>query len=511
MGTKNFYDAVLIGIGLPTLLAGGLLSKRGFRVLVVGQGQPLPSYEVDGVRLSRTPFTLTGADSPAISRVFSELALKPLVRRRVRPLSPAFQAVLPRHRLDFSADLETVTRDVEREFPAVRRAVDDFVRATQRSWESINRLVDRDLMWPPTGFFERREHARAALHSPFGKDDEARERPLSELADEHPFRVIVSSALTFEDGSVLGEGNAQRKLRLFAGALRGAELSEGGYQGLFDLLLESIRTHNGEVRLNDRIDRIGIKRGAVDHVRLSPSDEEVGCHFVLSGLPVSRMGRLLSDRTALDAMLDELGQPKPAFFRYTLNAVLEREALLEGMARNVLLIADPKNTRPEHTMRLELEPLEDGKRAVLSAELLLRPQAGDVQAEQLAGMRERALTSLDRLSPFFRRHLLWVDSPHDGRGVYDVRADEYLDAPDAFRRGPDTMPVLYTYARTSLHGSCALPVRTPVKRLLLCNEQVVPGLALEGTFLTAWSAARAVTRSLNRDWMNRGRWTKVEL
>jgi hypothetical protein len=478
MGTKNFYDAVLIGIGLPTLLAGGLLSKRGFRVLVVGQGQPLPSYEVDGVRLSRTPFTLTGADSPAISRVFSELALKPLVRRRVRPLSPAFQAVLPRHRLDFSADLETVTRD---------------------------------LMWPPTGFFERREHARAALHSPFGKDDEARERPLSELADEHPFRVIVSSALTFEDGSVLGEGNAQRKLRLFAGALRGAELSEGGYQGLFDLLLESIRTHNGEVRLNDRIDRIGIKRGAVDHVRLSPSDEEVGCHFVLSGLPVSRMGRLLSDRTALDAMLDELGQPKPAFFRYTLNAVLEREALLEGMARNVLLIADPKNTRPEHTMRLELEPLEDGKRAVLSAELLLRPQAGDVQAEQLAGMRERALTSLDRLSPFFRRHLLWVDSPHDGRGVYDVRADEYLDAPDAFRRGPDTMPVLYTYARTSLHGSCALPVRTPVKRLLLCNEQVVPGLALEGTFLTAWSAARAVTRSLNRDWMNRGRWTKVEL
>jgi hypothetical protein len=510
MGAQNFYDAVLIGIGLPTLLAGGLLAKRGFRVLLVGQGQPLPSYDIDGVRLPRAPFTLNGHDSPAISRVFSELALKPLVRRRIRPLTPAFQAVLPRHRLDLSSDLDSVTRDVEREFPAVRRAVDDFMRATQRSWESINRLVERDLMWPPTGFFERREHARAALHHPFGKDEEG-QRPLSELADEHPFRLLVSRALAFDDESALAEGNAQRTLRLFAATLRGAELLEGGYQGLFDLLLDSIRTHNGDVRLHDRIDRIGMKRGAIDHVRLSPSDEEVGCHFVLSGLPVARIGRLLSDRTALDEMLDELGQPKPSYLRYTLNAVLEREALLEGMTRNVLLIADPKSQRPEHTMRIELSALEDQRRALLSAELLLKPHAGDVHTEQLATMRERALLSLDKLSPFFRRHLLWVDSPHDGRPAYDARNDTYVEAPDAFRRGPDTMPALYTYARTSLHGACALPVRTRVKRLLLCNEQVVPGLGQEGVFLTAWSAARAVTRSLNRDWMNRGRWTKVEL
>jgi hypothetical protein len=40
---------------------------------------------------------------------------------------------------------------------------------------------------------------------------------------------------------------------------------------------------------------------------------------------------------------------------------------------------------------------------------------------------------------------------------------------------------------------------------------VVPGLGLEGSFLCAWSAARAVTRSLGRQWMNRHRWTKVEL
>ena len=73
------------------------------------------------------------------------------------------------------------------------------------------------------------------------------------------------------------------------------------------------------------------------------------------------------------------------------------------------------------------------------------------------------------------------------------------------------MPVVYAFPRTRIHGTCALPVRTPIKRLLICNEQVVPGLGLEGSFLASWSAARTVTRSLNRDWMNRGRWTKVDL
>jgi phytoene dehydrogenase-like protein len=104
-----------------------------------------------------------------------------------------------------------------------------------------------------------------------------------------------------------------------------------------------------------------------------------------------------------------------------------------------------------------------------------------------------------------------MDSPHDGLPIEDVRAGTSFTVRDASRRGPDTMETVYAFPRTRVQGAAALTVRTPIKRLLLCNAQVVPGLGLEGLFLTAWSAARAVTRSLNRDWMNRGRWTKVEL
>ena len=392
----------------------------------------------------------------------------------------------------------------------MRRTADDFMRGTQRAWESINRLVAHDLTWPPSGFFERREFARASAHQPFGRE-ELGPLPLSELADDHPFRKLANAVVRFADGSALGEQHAERVLRLFGGVLRAAELTDGSDGALYELLFESIRAHNGDVRLADRVERIVVRRRAVESVRLGPSDEDVGCHFVLNGLPVHRLGRLLSDRSELDAMLDEFGQPRAQFFRYTLNLLVEAKALPEGMARNVFLIDDGRTLSKEHALRVESDRLPDGKRALITVQTLLPASSPEAQGQDLESLRERLLAALDKLSPFIRQHLLIVDSPHDSRGIFHAREGTYEQPSDHWTRGPETMPVVYAFPRTSIHGTCALPVRTPIKRLLLCNEQVVPGLGLEGSFLSAWSAARTVTRSLNRDWMNRGRWTKVDL
>ena len=168
MAAKNFYDAVLVGLDLSTLLAGALLSKRGFRVLVIGQSMPWPSYVVRGVRFPRAPFTLTGYESPALARVFSELALRPMMQRRTRPLASAFQAVLPGHRIDFSKDPLLLGRELDRELPRVRRFVEDLWQSGREANTRIDALLERDLMWPPERFFERREFAEAALDTPFG-------------------------------------------------------------------------------------------------------------------------------------------------------------------------------------------------------------------------------------------------------------------------------------------------------------------------------------------------------
>ena len=510
MATKNFYDAVLLGTELPTLLAGGLLAKRGFRVLLVGQSSPSASYQVDGLSLPRRPFTLPGHDSPAISRIFTELALRPLLKRRIRPLSPALQAVLPNHRLDLAQQPELISQEVEREFPSVRRAADDFLRASQRSWERINRLLERDLVWPPGGFFERREFSRAAMHHPFGKDGVG-PTPLSELPDDHPFRLMAGWALRFMDGTTLGTTNSERELRQFAALLHSAAMVDGGCAELRDVLIENLRTHNGDVRFAERVEQVVVQRSAVVGVRLSLSEEEMGCHFVLSGIPIARLCPLLSERRELDAMLEEVGKPEPRYLRYSLNAVVDRAALPEAMGRNVLLLSDPRCPHGEGALWVETDACSDSDRAVVTAEALVPALPTGELLHYLSDMRERVYANLLSLMPFIEGRTQLVDSPHDGRPVQHPREDRESDPPEAWSRGPTTMPIVYTYPRRGVHGCTALPARTPVKRLLLCNEQVVPGLGYEGAFLAAWSAARIVTKALEREWMNRGRWTKVEL
>jgi hypothetical protein len=492
MPAKNFYDAVLVGLNLPSLLAGALLSKRGFRVLVIGHSQPWPSYEARGVRFPVAPFAVPAPSSPVLARIFSELALRPMLQRRMRNLSPTFQVVMPGHRMDMTLEPSLLTRELEREFPDARHAMEELLRSAAHSDPAVDELLARDLMWPPEGWFERRDFTRALQGFPLGLEGEA--RPIwPELAAHTPLGRVLSACLDHElDAS-------PRALRNLRGVLGSAELAEGGLTGLYELLIESIRTHNGSLRLSERVDRLTIKRGTLSAVHSFPSDEEIGCHYLLWALPIARLTPLLDDRSMLDPLFAEVGEPRPRYARFTVNLLLRAQAIPEGMAKRALVI-------DQEPIWVELQRLE--QRALLSAQVRIDLREG---MPALNGVRQRVLDGLTTLSPFLREHLELLDSPHDGLGIEDVRTGEGFMPSDGGRRGPDTMETVYTFPQKRIHGTVALDARTPIKRLLLCNTQVVPGLDFEGTLLSAYSAARAVTRSLGRDWMNRGRWTKVEL
>ena len=124
--THSSYDVVLLGLSLEPLFAAALLGKRGFRVLVLGQGELPPSYTLAGRRLPRFPFTFDAAHSPVARRILSEIALSQLFRRRSVAYDPALQVVLPRHRFDLALDEPSLEREIARELPTVRRAVEDL-------------------------------------------------------------------------------------------------------------------------------------------------------------------------------------------------------------------------------------------------------------------------------------------------------------------------------------------------------------------------------------------------
>lgn len=505
--TANFYDVIVLGTQLGPLLAGTLLAKRGFRVLLVAQDDLPATYELGGVTWPRAPFTFTAAGSPAARRIFAELALHQVFRRRATAHDPAFQVVQPQHRVDITAEDVDLDREIEREFPEVRRPVEDFHKSVAHLAQDVDRIVTRDLVWPPETFLEKREFARATVSRVAVRD------PFAEFPDKHPFRLVAHAPARFADGMDPDHMTPLRLMRLYGAWRSGAAVLEGGEPALRQMLVEKLRTHSGDLREKDRADALIQKRGVVTGVRIGGSGEELGASFVVGGSDIAKVLRLLPDRTPFEELFEKTGEPQPRWYRYTLNVLVRAEAVPIGMARDVFFVRDPKlPLSSENCMHVQVDAPDTEGRRLMCVEVLLPRRAVEDTMGYISGVREKIFASLAALVPFLGRHTLAIDSPHDGRPMQDIVRACDVAHPEPWTRGLHTMQAVHAYPVPTTLGTCALPVRTPVKRLLICNSQVVPGLGMEGLMLAAWSVARIVTRSdRKKAWMRGRLWTKVEI
>src|SRR5580658_2177506 len=160
------YDVVVLGAGIGALTTAALLSRRSWRVLVIGQGWRPPTYQYEGVTLSRRTFTFLAGSSPVWSRVLVELAQTQSFRRKTTVVSPMFQVLAPKLRLDFAPDVQLFGKEIDRTFPEVRRVVDDLYAELARANAAADAAFEKDLVWPPGSFWERRETLRVAASLP---------------------------------------------------------------------------------------------------------------------------------------------------------------------------------------------------------------------------------------------------------------------------------------------------------------------------------------------------------
>jgi len=248
-------------------------------------------------------------------------------------------------------------------------------------------------------------------------------------------------------------------------------------------------------------------------VKIAGSGEEIGCDFIIAGIDLAALLPLLPSREPFVELFDRIGEPQPRFFRYTLNLIVRSEGIPENLSRNVFYVRDTKRPLADaNLLRLEVHPPSDDGTSRLCVQALLSTRHPDRDSVTRNRTRERILHSLRELMPFIDQHLVLIDSPHDGYPAEQLDSGKKIEPKEPWSRGPSTMRAIYGYPVLGPLGLSALPIRSPVRRLLMCGTQNLPALGLEGELLAAWSAARVVTRSDRRkEWMRKSLWTKVEI
>ena len=380
--------------------------------------------------------------------------------------------------------------------------VDDIYTELARKNADADAAFERDAVWPPGGFWERRETARALSSLPYldGAD------PLAELPRDHAFREVVTAPARFASDQ-MGSLPLFAVARLHGAWTRGVSRLADGEDELAEFLLERVRAHGGDTRLGDRARSIVHKGGKVRGVVVDGDEAPTGVTFVVSDLPTARLMELAPD---FEPTIDERAPVvEAAGSRFVLSMVVRPEGLPAPLAAESFLL--PKTGREVHLQKAD--PAADGN-VLLVAEALL-----DDDAPNLGKAREEILATVMELLPFVERHLVVCDSPNDGRPLWDFRQSNAQDAVTIGDKAwgvraravdrsrlrsthgsvePEAMLARFRVTNPALEGLGGEPIRTSLGNVFVTGKSVLPALGQEGELLAAWGVARVITRTDRR-------------
>ncbi len=515
------YDVVVLGRSVGALVAAALLSRRAFRVLVLGQGAKAPSYRWGRHVFRRSAFTMLFASSPAWKRVLAELAQTQTFRRRAFLLDPMVQVFLPDRRVEFPPDFKLFEREIEREFPEVRRVIDELYAELARVNAAVDAAFERDAVWPPGTFWERRETGRLVASLPFARAEPGLDL-LGDLPGAHPYRALTAYLVRF--ASHLAEMPPPlAQARLHGSWSRGVHALARGEDELFEFLLERIEAHGGTCRLGERASRIYVRRGRVSGILIDGEASPTGADYVVSDGNGEQLAELSQGEGVLKRAEREWPTVTPAQARFVTSVLLRTEGLPDALGRELVVVPSNDRDVPVHAVRMDPAREPDASVEARGESLLVAETFVPVgrNREPLDGMaRERVLQTLRRAFPFMDQHLIAVDSPHDGRPLWLAEDPPSSGGMTQVERvqlqgasaSPEPMALQW---RIEGHAPLALggePVRGPIGRTLLVGSSVLPALGQEGELLSAWSAVRVITSADGqKERIRRAMWSKVDL
>ena len=513
------YDVVVLGAGIGALCTAALLARRSWRVLVLGQGFRPAAYAFSGLPLARRPFTFLAGSSPAWRRILVELAQSQTFRRHVRNLEPMLQVMNARVRLSVSSDSSLFGREIDREFPEVRRVVDELYAELARTNTAVDAAFDQDLVWPPGTFWERRETGRAAAALPYLSD---RKRDLlAEFPHEHPYRAIVLASARF--ASDLATPLPSFALARLHGAwTRGPSEIARGEADLIEFLVDRIHAHGGEARLGGRASQVVDRHGKATGVLIDGDDEPTGVQFLVTDRTSSSLLDLASEYRPSRRALDSRPRVEVEAQRFVTSMLVRTAGVPVSLAAEAFLLPERGSGRPAVHLQTTQALGPASGMTLLVAETLIGSahpfDQGDVRR-----VRAAVVAAVEAFLPYVERHYVLIDSPHDGLPLWDYRSGKrvMVDRTDVRAGGgaleAEAMVPLYRVddpGRTvvGMGELVGEPIRFPLGATFGVGKSILPPLGQEGELLAAWGAARVITRTnRQKEKMRREMWSKVEL
>jgi len=482
---RSSYDVLIIGTDLPGLVFGALAAKKGYRVLVLGNGGQDNIYDFQGFQFVRRPHVLFGFhDSSPIREVFRELALAPEMRNLPQPMNPICHVVLPDARVELTHMKGVLEEEIQREFPGKVGVFRDFLAQANEAEKDLE-VFFRDLPPLPPGTLREWWQGRTCRKSLEALRRRFREQVAPLLGDDARLRSLVAAPLSLMSGLANPLEEPLVALRLANHLFRGLHFVEWGLDSLKTLFLDRVKANSGDVRPQDAVDMMLVRRGEIREVELRGRQETIGANLVV----------LAQDQGPLLDLIPEEGQKKryrrkvdavrPSHYLVTVNVGIRRDAIPEGMAQTAFLVADPR--RPlegtnllciQSNPAMQPQDLLQQDQATLAVSGRLPESSFDGKPSTLASFGREMLQRASTLLPFLEEHT--KVSSISSVGIHPRSGDTIVD--------PTGLVPFWSEVHKRSLGLATWPFRTAYRNVFFLGEGAAGPLGFEGAFIAGAQA-----------------------
>ncbi|MEN2974866.1 MAG: NAD(P)/FAD-dependent oxidoreductase [Candidatus Caldarchaeales archaeon] len=272
---EDEYDVIIVGAGIGGLACGALLSKRGYRVLVLEQ-----HFQVGGYCSSfqREEFTFNSGvadvsglwEKGPITYLLRELQLKKeelFVKNKMR-------IIFRGEEINISNGLDSLVKLLSDKFPDEKEKISEFFRDAEKAYEECYRESEIYGVPLPAELIVKVYGKKKFLNYPkehphfYDWMNKTYKQKLDEYFKNENLKGFLCALLGYvgaEPERVLASSALTASVSYF---LHGGYYPKGGAQRFAEILREFIEEHGGKVLTKHKVEKILLENGKVVGVRV---------------------------------------------------------------------------------------------------------------------------------------------------------------------------------------------------------------------------------------------------
>ncbi|MCX5850209.1 MAG: hypothetical protein NTW65_12275 [Deltaproteobacteria bacterium] len=403
------YGLIVIGDDLSSHVAAAVASSYGIKTALLsecGQGEVCLIGDLV-FNIDPTPMTGFGANQTC----FSLLAQLDISSESVL-LNPAYQIILPEHRIDFFNDKEALIEEMTREFPEMSGKIKSFYNAAERNSAIAGKWHNDHPFIQPNSIKDYIDYINLTpylIRNIFCNDK------LKQLMFKNAsFRKVIEAQQALLSFRTKMQNSIFSHFQ-YSAPMRGINYFSKGKQTIFDAAIKKIESTEG-MYIN-RCEVLAIKKNRLIEVTYNDKDgaaSKIEANNLIVSTKWQNMHILIKRKKKLN-WSDLIRPVKVSHYPFSIHLGVNPTSIPEKMARHVVVVTDiNKDIYNDNLIILELGAAEDEKtisasKIPLSATVFLPNDQNIWSKENLTAYAQSIIDRLEYFLPFLKENIEFID------------------------------------------------------------------------------------------------------